>query len=232
VDVVRDVDAAGSDEPTLVVDGDARPIGWAHRDHPGQILPVGSTFVPESDTLRTALDSALTSPYGLGVAVAPGTGRFAGVAGAQQILAQVADSRTASAESIQVREARSEPEERPEPVEELEDETSASPAPSGEAQGGEQDEEADLRSEPVDGADGGADGVSARSAHIDDETELRPPPVEGPEEERTGSTRIGELQLSAEPVERSAMGSEPVEGPDAGDSTDSTRMEPDREQVR
>ena len=113
VDVVREVDAAGSEEPTLVVDGDARPIGWAHRDQPGQVLPLGSTFVPESDTLRTALDSALTSPYGLAVAVAPGTGRFAGVVPAQQILAQVADARTASAEAIDVSEARPGPEVRP-----------------------------------------------------------------------------------------------------------------------
>ena len=45
---------------------------------------------------------------------------------------------------------------------------------------------------------------------------MRPEPVEGPEEGRTGSTRIDELQLSAEPVERSAMGPEPTEGPDAG----------------
>ncbi len=232
VDVVREVEPAGSEEPTLVVDGDARPIGWAHRDQPGQILPVGSTFVPESDTLRTALDSALTSPYGLAVAVAPGTGRFAGVVPAQQILAQVADSRTASTESIEVHEARSEPEVRPEPVKGLEGETSASSAPLADESVGEQEEEADLRSDPVDRADGGADGASASSAQMEDETDMRPEPVEGPEEGRTGSTRIDELQLSAEPVERSAMGPEPTEGPDAGDSTDATRMEPDREQVR
>jgi osmoprotectant transport system ATP-binding protein len=193
---------------------------------------VGSTFVPESDTLRTALDSALTSPYGLAVAVAPGTGRFAGVVPAQQILAQVADSRTASTESIEVQDARSEPEVRPEPVKGLEGETSASSAPLAEESVGEQEEEADLRSDPVDRADGGADGTSASSPQMEDETDMRPEPVEGPEEGRTGSTRIDELQLSAEPVERSAMGSEPVEGPDAGDSTDPTRTEPDREQVR
>ena len=105
VEVVREVETAGAGEPTLVVDGDARPVGWANPDRPGQVFPLGSTFDPESDTLRTALDSALTSPYGLAVAVAPGTGRFAGVVEAQQILAQVADARAAVAESIAVRAA-------------------------------------------------------------------------------------------------------------------------------
>ena len=85
-------------------------------------MPVGSTFVPESDTLRSALDSALTSPYGLAVAVAPGTGRFAGVACAQAILAQVADARIASTESVELRpgrDVRPEADLPPEPVDEL-----------------------------------------------------------------------------------------------------------------
>ena len=117
VKVVRDVEAAGSDEPTLVVDGDARPVGWATATSPGRVFPLGSTFDPESDTLRTALDSALTSPYSLAVAVAPDTGRFAGVVRAQKILDQVADARIAAAESIELREPGPEPELRPEPEE-------------------------------------------------------------------------------------------------------------------
>ena len=40
----------------------------------GSRLRLGSTFSPETDTLRTALDSALTSPYGLAVAVTADTG--------------------------------------------------------------------------------------------------------------------------------------------------------------
>ena len=87
---------ADSGEPTLVVDGDARPVGWAHSDRPGHVFPLGSTFTAESDTLRAALDSALTSPYGLAVAVAPGTGRFAGVVASRQILDQAAQARTTS----------------------------------------------------------------------------------------------------------------------------------------
>ena len=62
-----------------------RPSGRLGRPRPaGAGDPgSGSTFDPETDTLRTALDSALTSPFGLAVAVAPGTGRFAGVVSAQ-----------------------------------------------------------------------------------------------------------------------------------------------------
>ncbi len=93
VRVVRDLGSAAPDEPTLVVDADARPIGWAGRSGDQRMLPLGSTFVPDQDTLRVALDSALTSPYGLAVAVAPDTGRFAGVVGASAILAQVSRSK-------------------------------------------------------------------------------------------------------------------------------------------
>ena len=98
VKVVRDVESAEADEPTLVVDGDARPVGWASADRPGLVFPLGSTFKAESDTLRTALDSALTSLYSLAVAVEEETGRFAGVVSAQKILDQVADARVAAAE--------------------------------------------------------------------------------------------------------------------------------------
>jgi osmoprotectant transport system ATP-binding protein len=80
-------------------------VGWASADRPGQVFPLGSTFDPESDTLRSALDSALTSLYGLAVAVTPDTGRFAGVVAARNILDQVADARIAVAESISVRDA-------------------------------------------------------------------------------------------------------------------------------
>ncbi len=99
VRVVRDLESATSGEPTLVVDADARPVGWAGPDRSQQMLPLGSTFVPDRDTLRVALDSALTSPYGLAVAVAPETGRFAGVVGASAILAQVTQSRLGVAPS-------------------------------------------------------------------------------------------------------------------------------------
>jgi osmoprotectant transport system ATP-binding protein len=105
VKVVRDVDAAGTGEPTLVVDAEARPVGWASADRPGKVLALGSVFDPESDTLRTALDSALTSLYGLAVAVDPESGRFAGVVTAQKILDQVAGARLAVAEAVSVQAA-------------------------------------------------------------------------------------------------------------------------------
>ena len=69
------------DEPTLVVDGDARPLGWADPARPGQVFALGRDVRPETDTLRVALDSALTSPFGLAVAV---DGRPAGTPGGQR----------------------------------------------------------------------------------------------------------------------------------------------------
>ena len=46
VKVVRDVDAAAGDEPTLVVDGDARPVGWLDRQRPGRVLGLGADLHP------------------------------------------------------------------------------------------------------------------------------------------------------------------------------------------
>ncbi len=105
VKVVRDVESASGSEPSLVVDGDARPVGWADPERPGQLFALGSTFNPGTDTLRLALDSAITSPYGLAVAVESGTGRYSGVVGAATILKQVTGARAALAESISIRQA-------------------------------------------------------------------------------------------------------------------------------
>ena len=105
IKVVRDVETATGTGPILVVDGDARPVGWADPERPGQVFALGSTFSPETGTLRTALDSALTSPYGLAVAVTAETHRYAGVVSADDILSKVKDVRVAIAESISIREA-------------------------------------------------------------------------------------------------------------------------------
>jgi osmoprotectant transport system ATP-binding protein len=105
VRVVRDVEAASGPGPILVVDGDARPVGWADLERPGQVFQLGATFSPETDSLRGALDSALTSPFGLAVAVTADTGRYAGVVSADAILDKVRDVRTSVAESISIREA-------------------------------------------------------------------------------------------------------------------------------
>jgi osmoprotectant transport system ATP-binding protein len=105
IKVVRDVETATGPGPILVVDGDARPVGWADPERPAQVFALGSTFSPEMDTLRTALDSALTSPYGLAVAVTAETHRYAGVVSADDILSKVKDVRVSIAESISIREA-------------------------------------------------------------------------------------------------------------------------------
>jgi osmoprotectant transport system ATP-binding protein len=105
VKVVRDVETASGPGPILVVDGDARPVGWADPHRPGGVFPLGSTFSPETDSLRVALDSALTSLHGLAVAVTADTRRYAGVVGADTILAKVKDVRLSIAESIAIREA-------------------------------------------------------------------------------------------------------------------------------
>ena len=105
VAVVREAPSGGGEGATLVLDGDARPIGWVDTERPGLVHPMGATFVRETDTLRAALDSALTSPYALAVAVEPETGRYSGVVPADAILAQVATQRTGSPESVTVRAA-------------------------------------------------------------------------------------------------------------------------------
>jgi osmoprotectant transport system ATP-binding protein len=125
VKVVRDVETASGLGPILVVDGDARPVGWADPQRPGGIFPLGSTFSPETDSLRVALDSALTSPHGLAVAVTADTRRYAGVVSADTIIAKVKDVRVSIAESILMREAEAaqaaEPEEGPAPAREPEE---------------------------------------------------------------------------------------------------------------
>lgn len=94
VKVVRDLGSAAPGEPTLVVDQDARPLGWVDGSGPDGLIPLGATFDVESGSLRSALDAALTSPYGLAVGVAASSGRYAGVATAAVILASVAGSRS------------------------------------------------------------------------------------------------------------------------------------------
>ncbi|MFP5283601.1 MAG: hypothetical protein ACLGIF_09140, partial [Actinomycetes bacterium] len=93
VKVVRSTEAAYTDEPALVVDADARPQGWTDPQRPGGLLRLGGTFDPALDTLRVALDSALTSPTGLAVAVDRGTGRYAGVVDADLILDAATEAR-------------------------------------------------------------------------------------------------------------------------------------------
>ncbi|MFI8165163.1 ABC transporter ATP-binding protein [Streptomyces sp. NPDC085931] len=69
----------------LVTDADGRPLGWgephtltAGAIRPAELLPYGRPFTPGTDSLRTALDSAVLSPSGHAVAV-DDTGRVTGV---------------------------------------------------------------------------------------------------------------------------------------------------------
>ncbi|MGV9500519.1 ABC transporter ATP-binding protein [Streptomyces sp. NPDC003642] len=69
----------------LVTDAEGRPLGWgeprtltAGAIRPGELLPYGRPFVPGTDSLRAALDSAVLSPAGHAVAV-DDAGRVTGV---------------------------------------------------------------------------------------------------------------------------------------------------------
>jgi osmoprotectant transport system ATP-binding protein len=102
VRAVRDPSSVSTHEPTLVVDAEAKPLGWTDGRHPGQVYGLGSTFDPEGDSLRAALDAALTSPVGMAVALS--NGRYAGVVSAREILSHATSSRASVADSIAVRE--------------------------------------------------------------------------------------------------------------------------------
>ncbi|PYI65350.1 proline/glycine betaine ABC transporter ATP-binding protein [Arthrobacter livingstonensis] len=71
----------------LAVDAGNRPLGWLAPGSSEPLLPGGSLF-HAGDSLRNALDAALSSPSGLGVAVDDG-GRVAGVVKAPEVLAAI-----------------------------------------------------------------------------------------------------------------------------------------------
>ncbi len=97
VPVVRDPASADAGAgATLLVDNDAVPQGWVDPDQPGSVLPLGDVFDPGSGSLQDALNASLTSPVGLAVAVTRGTGRYAGVLSAAEIVAAAVEQRTAA----------------------------------------------------------------------------------------------------------------------------------------
>ena len=80
----------------LVLDDAGRPRTW-HRSAPrpgpsATEFPVGSLYPVGSGTLRMALDAALSSPSGLGVAV-DAEGRAIGSVSAEDVLRELAASR-------------------------------------------------------------------------------------------------------------------------------------------
>ena len=118
VRAVRDPGLARPSEPTLVLGSAAEPVGWADPQS-GRTLPLGSAFDPRTDTLRAALDSALSSPFGLAVAIDRDTGRYAGVASTEQITAMVRDERLDFARTYDpdtVEPVGEEPRSKPEPA--------------------------------------------------------------------------------------------------------------------
>jgi osmoprotectant transport system ATP-binding protein len=91
--------AAAAEGWRLVVDPEGRPNGWL----PGglaaeaaNVVPGGSLHDTSIGTLRSALDAALSSPSGQGVAV-DGEGRVAGAVAADEVLAVLERQRTDAA---------------------------------------------------------------------------------------------------------------------------------------
>ncbi len=92
--------AAAAAHWTLAVDADRRPLGWYAPGTSGlvmagasttELVPGGSLF-HAGDSLRNALDAALSSPSGLGVAV-DSEGRVTGVVQAGDVLAAIEAAR-------------------------------------------------------------------------------------------------------------------------------------------
>ncbi|MEE9096697.1 ABC transporter ATP-binding protein [Pseudarthrobacter phenanthrenivorans] len=75
----------------LVVDADKRPLGWSAPGTETELVPGGSLFRP-GESLRRALDAALSSPSGLGVAV-DSDGRVRGVVRGGEVLALIEEAR-------------------------------------------------------------------------------------------------------------------------------------------
>jgi osmoprotectant transport system ATP-binding protein len=103
LDTVRLGSAAPAGDWTLVVDDADRPQGWrAGRDRTDgapvtaeHLVPGGSLYDVTSGSLRSALDAALSSPSGRGVAV-DADGRAVGSVGADDVLAALATARAAA----------------------------------------------------------------------------------------------------------------------------------------
>ncbi|NUS36086.1 MAG: ATP-binding cassette domain-containing protein [Pseudarthrobacter sp.] len=75
----------------LVVDAERRPLGWSAPGAGPELVPGGSLFQP-GQSLRRALDAALSSPSGLGVAV-DSEGRVLGAIRGGEVLALIEEAR-------------------------------------------------------------------------------------------------------------------------------------------
>ena len=88
-----EVREAAHDGWALVVDERDHPLGWLQANAPdGDLVAGGSLYDTASDSLRGALDAALSSPSGLGVAV-DGSGAVVGSVRADDVVAALATAR-------------------------------------------------------------------------------------------------------------------------------------------
>lgn len=97
---------AESDRWALLVDDNRRPQGWLDR---GRIrtgaaptrddIRLGGTLIRPGGSLRSALDAALSSPSGSGVAV-DDEGRLVGIVPAREVLAAIERARRAASDRI------------------------------------------------------------------------------------------------------------------------------------
>src|SRR5579875_2259626 len=84
-DAAPDEIRSAGEEWVLVTDGSGRPLAWRQAAGPDRRLrPIGRSFVPAKDSLRSALDAVVLSPAGLAVAV-DDDGVVLGVAGYDEI---------------------------------------------------------------------------------------------------------------------------------------------------
>ncbi|MDH6707701.1 osmoprotectant transport system ATP-binding protein [Kitasatospora sp. MAA19] len=80
----------------LALDDERRPIGWIDRDAVTAELHPAAGYRPDTDTLRTALDSAVLSPAGVAVAL-DAAGRATGTASREAVLAALSTPGTGAA---------------------------------------------------------------------------------------------------------------------------------------
>jgi osmoprotectant transport system ATP-binding protein len=100
---------ASRDGWTLAVDDDGRPQGWidVRQLRPGatigpELLHRGGTVAKDNDSLRAALDAALSAPSGRGV-IADGDGRLLGTITAREVVERI-DAQRSAAEAAGTRE--------------------------------------------------------------------------------------------------------------------------------
>lgn len=202
VRTTRQPGAATTEEPVLVLDERGRPRGWVDPRRPSEVMELGTVFDPATDSLRAALDSALSSPVGRAIAVTGTAGRYAGVititdlmaaiAGHQETVATDQSERRAAAELAAARQAE---EER------LAAEALAAEALAAELLAKEQAGESEIDGDVVP-ADEGAEPDPDAVVPADEETETDP------------DTVPADNETEAEPDADAVPADEVVEDPD------------------